>query len=189
MTHEGRTETGGPLRPMLLALLALASAACAKTASPPEGGPAPGEWRTFQGTWSAVGERHTLHLGPGRQASVLSVAGLVLLTGEQGLGVGFRAQAIVFSDSLTGGVGRCVWTDDRGDQVFSELKGGPAAEGRHVLGTIVGGTGRYAGATGEYEFRWQYLIETEEGHVQGRVVGLKGRARVGGGAGTGGEAR
>jgi hypothetical protein len=174
---------------MLLALLALASAACAKTASPPEGGPAPGEWRTFQGTWSAAGERHTLHFGPGRQASVLSVAGSVLLTGERGLGVGFRAQAIVFSDSLTGGVGRCVWTDDRGDQVFSELTGGPAAEGRHVLGTIVGGTGRYAGATGEYEFRWQYLIETEEGHVQGRVVGLKGRARVGGGAGTGGEAR
>ncbi|HEU4383336.1 MAG TPA: hypothetical protein VFR85_07495 [Anaeromyxobacteraceae bacterium] len=120
-----------------------------------------------------------------------SLAGSVLLTGERGLGVGFRAQAIVFSDSLMGGVGRCVWTDDRGDQIFSELAGGPVAEGRHVKGTIVGGTGRYAGATGEYEFWWQYLIEAEEGLIQGRAVGLKGRARAGGATApaTGGEPR
>jgi hypothetical protein len=47
--------------------------------------------------------------------------------------------------------------------------------GSHVVGTITGGTGRYAGVTGEYELRWQYVIETDEGTISGRAVGLKGR--------------
>ena len=175
--------------PTLLALLTLAGAACAERPSPPRA-PAPGGWIAFQGTWSAAGERHTLHLGPDRQASVASLTGSLLLTGERGLGVGFRARAVVFSDSKTGGVGRCVWTDDRGDEVFSEIAGGPVAGGNQILGTIVGGTGRYAGATGEYRFRWQFVIETEEGLVQGRAVGLEGRARLGGAIpADGGEAR
>jgi len=178
-------------RPLPLALLALAlaSAACAKPASPPEGGPTAGGWIAFQGTWSAAGERHTLHLGPDRQASVASLTGSLLLSGERGLGVGFRARAVVFSDTKTGGVGRCVWTDDRGDEVFSEITGGPVAEGHRIVGTIVGGTGRYEGATGEYRFRWQFVIETEEGLVQGRAVGFEGRVRVGAAPADGGEAR
>ena len=42
-------------------------------------------------------------------------------------------------------VGRAVWTDARGDRVFSELRGEPVATGRRIVGTITGGTGRYAG--------------------------------------------
>jgi hypothetical protein len=93
--------------------------------------------------------------------------------------VGFQARAVLFSDSATGGVGRCVWTDERGDEIFSELAGGAIASGRRVTGTITGGTGRYAGLTGEYEFEWMYAIEAEDGRIQGRAVGLKGRARAG----------
>jgi hypothetical protein len=48
-----------------------------------------------------------------------------------------------------------------------------------IEGTILGGTGRYAGATGSYEFSWQFVIESEEGSIQGRAVGLKGRIRPG----------
>ena len=75
-------------------------------------------------------------------------------------------------------VGRAVWTDERGDKVFSELKGEWVGTGNHIAGTFLGGTGRYAGATGEYEFQWQYVLAAEDGAVSGRTTGLKGRARV-----------
>ena len=65
----------------------------------------------------------------------------------------------------------------------AELQGEGTAERNHITGTIVGGTGRYAGATGSYEFSWQWVIETEDGSIQGRAVDLKGRVRPGPGAG------
>jgi hypothetical protein len=111
---------------------------------------------------------------------VASLSGSLLLTGERGLGEGFRATAITFSDSRTGGLGRAVWTDERGDEVYSELSGGPVASGRRITGTIVGGTGRYLGVTGDYQMEWRFVVETEEGVVQGRAVDFKGRARLGG---------
>jgi hypothetical protein len=81
------------------------------------------------------------------------------------------------SDTDAGLVGRAAWTDENGDRVFSELRGsGDAGDGR-ILGTIVGGTGRFAGAEGDYSFTWQYMLETEDGIVQGRSVGLEGRVR------------
>ncbi len=76
-------------------------------------------------------------------------------------------------------VGRAVWTDDRGDQVFSDLKGEFVGTGNRVAGTFLGGTGRFAGATGEYEFQWRYLLTAEDGAVGGRTEGFKGRVRVG----------
>ena len=65
-----------------------------------------------------------------------------------------------------------------GDKVFSQIRGEPIGTGSHVTGTITGGTGRYAGVTGEYELRWQYVIETDEGAISGRAVGLKGRVTL-----------
>jgi hypothetical protein len=151
------------------------AAACSRTATGPDGAPAPGETRTFEGTWSASGTRYTLDLEPGHKTSILRLTGSLLLTSDRGLGVGFQGEAIGVSDSKTGGMGHAVWTDERGDKVFSELKGQPLATGSHVVGTITGGTGRYAGVTGEYELRWQYVIESDEGTISGRAVGLKGR--------------
>jgi hypothetical protein len=101
------------------------------------------------------------------------------LAGPSRPGVGFRAEAIVLNDSATGMVGRSVWTDERGDQVFSELRGEGTATGNHIVGTFVGGTGRYLGATGSYEFSWRFVLEAEDGTVQGQSSGLKGRVRVG----------
>jgi hypothetical protein len=104
----------------------------------------------------------------------------MLLTGDARPGVGFRAEAIAFSHDRHGMVGRAVWTDERGDQVFSELKGEKVITGNRITGTITGGTGRYDGAAGEYGFQWQYVMEAEEGTIQGRAIGLKGRVRRGG---------
>ncbi|MGQ0578250.1 MAG: hypothetical protein ACT4PQ_04985 [Betaproteobacteria bacterium] len=161
-----------------LALLA-GVVACGERAHLPESLPA-GAWRAFEGSWTASGTRHTLHLGADHQASIVSVNGTMLLTGDARPGVGFRAEAIAFSDDVHGLVGRAVWTDEQGDQVFSELKGEKVITGNRITGTITGGTGRYDGAAGEYGFQWQYVIEAEDGAIQGRAIGLKGRVRGGG---------
>jgi|SRR5262245_10547889 len=161
---------------LLLAGLLELSCSGPPSTSPPVA--APGEWREFEGNWSATGTRHTLRLDPGHQASIFSLSGSLLLTGRQGLGVGFRAEIIGLADTRTGGVARAVWTDERGDQVFSELRGSAIATGAQVAGTITGGTGRYAGVTGEYELRWRWVVQTEEGVIGGRTESLKGRAKL-----------
>jgi hypothetical protein len=81
--------------------------------------------------------------------------------------------------------GRCVWTDERGDMVYSELKGEAVGSGNRIVGTFTGGTGRYAGLTGDYTFHWQYVLESDDGAVAGRVVDFKGRARLAQGVAAG----
>jgi hypothetical protein len=157
--------------------LALALSACS---APPEPGNvvAPDAWREFQGSLNATGTRHTIPLGGERRASLIDMSGTLLLSGPSRPNVGFRSQVIVLNDSETGLVGRSVWTDQNGDMVFSELEGQNVASGSRINGKLVGGTGRYRGATGTYEFAWQYVLEGEDGSVQGRTVGLKGRVRL-----------
>jgi hypothetical protein len=165
-------------RGVVLAVV-LAAAACGPVAEPPKSASSPDEWREFEGSWNAAGTRHTIPLGADRRASIIELSGTMLLAGANRPGVGFRAQAIALVDSATGLVGRSVWTDENGDLVWSELKGEGTSAQNHISGTILGGTGRYAGATGSYEFSWEFVIEAEDGSIQGRAVGLKGRVHVG----------
>ena len=156
----------------------LFAAACSQPPVPAPGILSTGEWRRFEGTWSASGTRQTLNLETNYRASIFDLTGSLILTGDHGLGVGFQARAIGFTDNLTGMQGECVWTDDRGDHLYSELKGEFVEAGNHIVGTFRGGTGRYAGVTGEYSFQWKYVAESEDGTVSGRAVELKGRARL-----------
>lgn len=179
MDAQTRAGRGGIAGRSAWALVVwLLATSCSGPETGPGAPPAPGEWRSFDGTWSAVGTRHTLELDPGHQTSIFSLSGSLLLTGQRSLGVGFRAEAIGLADSLTGGVARAVWTDERGDRVFSELRGGALGPGVQVAGTILGGTGRYAGLTGEYELRWRWVIQTEDGAISGRTESFKGRAKL-----------
>ncbi len=142
-------------------------------------GPPPADgWRTFEGTWSATGERQTLPTEGAKPAAVVRLSGAVVLTGGSGLSRGFRGEAIGFDDGRSVGVGRSVWTDERGDRIFIELKGEAFQTGRRIAGTITGGTGRYAGITGDLSFTWQYVVQADAGEIQGRAVGLKGRFRT-----------
>jgi len=137
------------------------------------------EWHEFQGTWTAAGSRDRIALGDGRRASTAKFEGSLLLAGPSRPAVGFRAEALVLNDTTTGLVGRAVWTDDRGDQVFSELKGNGDSTGNKIIGRFVGGTGRYSGASGGYEFSWRFVLETEDGTIQGQSMGLSGTIHVG----------
>lgn len=165
------------IRPWAAVVMAILTAACGQTSVPE--GPTKGEWYTFSADWSASGTRSTQRLGPDHRTSIFRLSGTMLIYRANKLGVGFRAEAIGFSDRESSMVGSSVWTDERGDQVFSKLKGEAIGTGNRIVGTFVGGTGRYAGATGEYEFQWQYVISADEGEISGRTVGLKGRVRVG----------
>jgi hypothetical protein len=157
----------------------LVLAGCSPPGASPDAGLPSTEWRDFQGTWTAAGSRHTIPLGGGRRASIANLEGTLLLEGATRPGAGFRAEAVVLNDSATGMIGRAVWTDERGEQVYSELRGEGTSTGHRIQGTLVGGTGRYAGANGDYEFSWRFVLEAEDGNVQGQSLGLKGRVRVG----------
>ena len=159
-------------------LIGLLMMACSQAPQASKSASPGGEWRDFQGTWTATGNRSIMQLGGDRRAAVSSFDGSLVLAGPSRPGVGFRSEAIVFNDTVTGLVGRAVWTDEHGDRAFSELRGEGTATDNKIVGTFVGGTGRYSGATGSYEFSWRFVIEKEDGGVQGQSLGLKGRVRV-----------
>lgn len=154
-------------------LLALMSATL--IASPRAVQPQPDGWRAFQGSWSAVGRRQTLPTEGGRAAAIVQLSGAVVLTDPKGSTTGFQGEVIGFDDGGSLSAGRAVWTDARGNRVFSTLRGDSLQTGRHITGTITGGTGRYAGVTGEYALTWQYVVSAEDNVVQGRTVDLRGR--------------
>jgi hypothetical protein len=101
-----------------------------------------------------------------------------MLYGSSRPELGFRAEAVVLNDSSTGLIGRAVWTDETDNHVYSELRGETTQAGNRIFGTIVGGSGRYKGATGTYEFSWRFLLEAEDGTVQGQSMGLNGKIRL-----------
>ena len=170
-----------PRRQLILGL-ALAAAACGPAAEPPRRA-APGESMAFEGSWNAAGRRHNISLGDGRLGSIVDLKGTMLLAGLGRPGVGFQGEVVGLVDSATGFQGRSVWTDEHGDQVFSELRGEGTAAKNRLTGTVLSGTGRYAGVTGSYEFSWQWVMDGEDGAIQGRAVDLKGRVQSGPAAG------
>ena len=150
-------------------LLLSASGAPAPQAAPP--------LSTFQGSWSAVGRRHTLPTEGPRAAAVVQLSGAVVFTNPAG---GFKGEAIAFDDGGSLSAGRAVWTDAKGDRVFSTFRGDSLQSGRRIVAIFTGGTGRYAGVTGDYTLTWQYLVAGDEEIVQGRTVDLQGRFRFDG---------
>ncbi len=119
-----------------------------------------------------------MELGTGHVAAIFRYSGSLLLSGEQRVNAGFKGEILGFADSQSGMQGRCTWTDENGDKLFSELHSETINLDQPISGHFIGGTGRYAGVTGEYTFKWQRLIETEYGRVSGRVVDLKGSVRI-----------
>jgi hypothetical protein len=174
-------------RPLALAIRASApalflliiGAACWSRQNAVQTGAAPARWRTLEGSWTSAGTRTSLHLGSDHRASIVHLNGSLLLTGENTPGVVFRGEFVGFTDTQSGMVGRAVWTDDRGDQVFSDLKGEWVGTGNRVVGTFLGGTGRFALATGEYEFQWRDVLTAEDGAVGDRTEHFKGWVRMG----------
>jgi hypothetical protein len=135
------------------------------------------ERHEFTGTWTAAGSRQIIGFGDDRRASVAYYSGALMLYGTSRPALGFRAEAVVLNDSATGLIGRAVWTDDTDNHVYSELHEETTPAGNRIVGMFVGGSGRYKGAMGTYEFSWRFLLEAEDGTVQGQSMGLSGKVR------------
>jgi hypothetical protein len=148
------------------------------TAAARRGAPrAPADRRTFTGTWSAAGTRESLPIDGGRTAAVVHLSGAIMLTGETSIGRGVQGEVIGFDNGAGLSAGCAVWTDAQGARIFSVITGDILQAGRRIVGTITGGTGRFAGATGGYELTWQYVVSTEGDGVQGRATDLRGWIR------------
>ena len=166
------------LHMILLSLLVAFTGSCGNSLHSLDfASPSP-QWHEFQGTWTATGSRNSVRLARDRIATVSSLTGSLVLAGSSRPGIGFRSEAVVFNDTATGLLGRAVWTDERGDCAYSELRGEGTSTSNKITGTFVGGTGRYSGAIGTYEFSWRFLLENEDGNIQGQSVGLTGKVRV-----------
>jgi len=155
---------------LVVTVIAVVAAAGAQEAPPDRS-------QAFDGSWSASGQRQTIPTESGRPAAIARVSGAVVLSSGSGLARGFAAEAVAFDDGTNETTGRAVWTDGAGDRIFSTLRGGPLQAKRRITGAITGGTGRWAGVTGEYELSWQYVVLAEGGEIQGRAVDLRGRLR------------
>jgi len=163
-----------------LALIAtLVLTACDRQTTTPSNESEPGQVHTFTGTWSATGTRQTMKLESDHRSYIFRLTGSLLLKGKERPRKGFKADVIGFFDNRIGLQARAVWTDDRGDKVFSEIYSEGKVPGELIEGRFIGGTGRYANAIGEYTFTWKRLINNDNGAVSGRVVDLKGWVRDG----------
>jgi len=172
LRRDGRQGSSVVFAALILAGLGAASPAQAQSTADDS------EWHEFSGTWTAAGRRQDIGLGGDRRASVADYSGSLMLYGSSRPALGFRAEAVVLNDSATGLIGRAVWTDETDNHVYSELRGETTPAGNRIVGTFVGGSGRYKGATGTYEFSWRFLLENEDGIVQGQSTRLSGKVRL-----------
>jgi len=161
----------------LVGCLALALGGLAATVAGPPPPPATDGWQTFEGAWSATGRRFPLEFEGGGTAVVVEFSGAVVVKAGSGLSHGFQGRLIGFDDGQGLSTGRAVWTDGHGDRIYSRLRGERLEAGTRLVGTITGGTGRYAGIEGEYTFTWQYMVPGEDGTFEVRASNLSGRYR------------
>lgn len=131
---------------------------------------------TFDGRWEVVGKAQKIDLGESRTVSVAKFQGAVVLTGQaRGLARGFRADCVGMQDQKTGGIGRCVWKDRFDHEIWSEISSASLGVARQSHGVFVGGTGKFEGIEGEFEFEWIYMMPaSEEGTVHGRTTNISG---------------
>jgi hypothetical protein len=155
------------------ALLGLVPGAPAQQPAPANG------WRPFTATWSLKGERQLLETEGGRPASIVHLTGTLALTSGEGLGAGLYSELIGFDDGGELLVGRVLFLDSRSDRIYATVKAEPIGNGRKATATITGGTGRFAGLTGEFSFAWQYVVDAGEGEVSVRTINVQGRTRPG----------
>jgi hypothetical protein len=119
----------------------------------------------FTARWVVTGEWRGLGLGPTREVIVADLSGrLDVVPGGSGPIVDLASRCFVLWDSSLGGSGRCRWRHPSGDEIFGEVEGDLLAGGKPVTGRFVGGTGRYAGISGELRFaKWDaFLLDRED---------------------------
>jgi len=134
---------------------------------------------TFTGFWTVSGSVHVLERGDKVVATAGRLAGTVVGNTSQGAIPSFETDCVVFSDTRERGIARCVWTGASGDQIYVDVTSdGPAGFGR-ARGEFVGGSGRFEGMTGAFQFEWNYsLSRGSDATLDGHTLQMSGRYRL-----------
>jgi hypothetical protein len=136
----------------------------------------------FKGTLIANGTRTSFPFGDGRQVFTFKLSGHVNLQTSLSKKKDYWSECIGLVDSTTGLVGRCVWKDLAGPEIYLTLQSDKLQQGSQVTGTIVGGSGHLAGISGELSFNWSSVITLTESEgivsVTGQSKNLSGSYRV-----------
>ncbi|RNC68255.1 MAG: hypothetical protein ED859_10975 [Desulfuromonadales bacterium] len=108
----------------------------------------------FRGSWIANGTRTPFPFGAGRQVFTFRIVGHVSLQAPLGKKKDFWSDCIGLADTTTGMTGRCVWKDLGGPEIYLTIQSSQMEQGNQVVGTLVGGTGPFAGISGDVTFNW-----------------------------------
>ena len=132
----------------------------------------------FKGTMIANGTRTNFPFGDGRQVFTFKLAGHVNLQTTLNKKKDYWSECVGLADSVTGIVGRCVWKDLAGPEIYLTVQSDRLQQGSKVTGTIVGGTGPLAGISGEMSFNWSSVTTLTEAEgvvsVTGQTKNLSG---------------
>jgi hypothetical protein len=110
----------------------------------------------FESTWDIKGSSRQLEFGPRRLLSTVRHTGTITFRSSTGLVGTVMTSCVGLGDTAKPDIGRCIWTTQNGEKLFSELTGTlpPGLQTGSATGAFVGGTGRFAGVTGTYSLEW-----------------------------------
>jgi len=136
----------------------------------------------FKGTIIANGTRTPFPFANERQVFTFKLSGHVNLQTSISKQKDYWSECIGLADSVTGGIGRCVWKDLAGPEIYLTIQSDKPQQGGQVIGTIVGGSGKLAGISGELSFNWSSVITLTEAEgvvsVTGQTKNLIGSYRI-----------
>lgn len=136
----------------------------------------------FKGSWIANGTRNPFPFVADRQVYTFKLAGHVSLETTLGKAKDYWSECVGLADSATGVIGRCVWKDLAGPEIYITLQGDKLEQGGLISGTIAGGSGTLAGISGELTFNWAAVVALPDADgtvtVTGQTRNLVGRYRL-----------
>jgi hypothetical protein len=136
----------------------------------------------FNGSMIANGTRTDFPFADGRQVFTFKLAGHVNLQNLLDKKKDYWSECVGLADSVTGAVGRCVWKDLDGPEIFLTIQSDKLQQGGQVTGTIVGGSEKLAGISGELSFNWASVITQTDAegvvNVTGQTRDLGGKYRI-----------
>jgi hypothetical protein len=133
----------------------------------------------FKGTMIANGTRTPFPFLDGRQVFTFKIAGHVNLQTTLNKKKDYWSECVGLADTATGITGRCVWKDLDGPEIYLTIQSDKLQQGSHVVGTIVGGSGKLAGISGELVFNWSSVITQTDAegvvNVTGQTKNIAGK--------------
>ena len=133
----------------------------------------------FSGKWIANGVKEVFISNSDIQIYTFNFSGHVNLQSSLGKKNDYWAECIGLSDSATGATARCVWKDLEGAEIYLSLQGSAIQTDKRVTGTILGGSNKLEGISGELSYSWSSVSTqlNENGRkttITGQTLDLSG---------------